>query len=454
MKQDNAARKMKLWEKKATPDRSVIEFTSGRDRTTDLCLAEWDIAGSMAHSIMLNETGLISAGESKELLEALYSIFQRAKGGKLIIEEGIEDIHSQIEKELTSMLGDTGKKIHTGRSRNDQVLVDLRLYTKNAIDDLAANAARLFYRFQALSEQHREVMIPGYTHMQPAMVSSFGLWFGSYAECISDDILLLSGSRSLIDRNPLGTGAGYGSTLPLNRKLTTSLLEFGDLLYNSAYASLSRGKAELAVSSALASLAQTLSRFSTDVCLFMTAEFRFIGFPDEFVTGSSIMPQKRNPDVFELIRGRTNLLQTLPGQITNLVSGLPSGYNRELQLLKQLIFNAFSEIKECIDILIIMLDHVKVNHEITDNQIYNGIYSTEEVNRLVREGVPFRDAYRKVSEMIDKGFFTKTNISDYTHEGSIGNLCNEEIRGIFEGRMKAFRSKSSEELVGKMMKIK
>lgn len=454
MKQGDTGRKLKLWEKEAIPDPSVIEFTSGRDRTTDLCLAEWDIAGSMAHAIMLNETGLISAGEKKEMMEALYSIFQRAKDGILVIEEGVEDIHSQIEKELTSMIGDTGKKIHTGRSRNDQVLVDLRLYTRSAIDDLAGNAGTLFRKFQDLSEQHRDVLIPGYTHMQPAMVSSFGLWFGSYAECIADDILLLSGSRSLIDRNPLGTGAGYGSTLPLNRKLTTSLLEFGDLLYNSSYASLSRGKAELAVSSALASLAQTLSRFSTDVCLFMTAEFRFIGFPDEFVTGSSIMPQKRNPDVFELIRGRTNLLQTLPGQITNLVSGLPSGYNRELQLLKQLIFNAFSEIKECIDILMIMLNHISVNREISDNQIYNGIYSTEEVNRLVREGVPFRDAYRKVSEMIGKGLFTKTNISDYTHEGSIGNLCNEEIRRIFEGRMKAFGSKSSEELIGKMMNVK
>ena len=444
---------MKLWEKKATPDHSVIEFTSGKDRTTDLCLAEWDIAGSMAHAIMLNETGLISGGEKKALLEALYSIFQRAKGGKLMIEDGVEDIHSQIEKELTSILGDTGKKIHTGRSRNDQVLVDLRLYTKNAIDELAANAATLFYRFQTLSERHREVMLPGYTHMQPAMVSSFGLWFGSYAECIADDILLLSASRSLIDRNPLGTGAGYGSSLPLNRKLTTSLLEFGDLMYNSAYASLSRGKAELAVSSALTSMAQTLSRFSTDVCLFMTAEFRFIDFPDEYVTGSSIMPQKRNPDVFELIRGRTNLLQTLPGQITNLVSGLPSGYNRELQLLKQLIFNAFSEMKECIDVLTIMLDHINVNNEIADNQLYNGIYSTEEANRLVREGVPFRDAYRKVSEMIGKRLFSKTTITDYSHEGSIGNLCNREIRDIFEERMKCFGSKSPEELVEKMMAI-
>jgi argininosuccinate lyase len=443
---------MKLWEKTTVPDPSVIEFTSGRDRTTDLCLAEWDIVGSMAHAIMLNETDLINAGEKNELLKALSFLFEKAVKGDLIIEEGIEDIHSQIEKELTSILGDTGKKIHTGRSRNDQVLVDLRLYTRKVTDDLAKNVSRLFNKFQMLSEQHRELLIPGYTHMQPAMVSSFGLWFGSYAECLADDIVLLAGARILIDRNPLGTGAGYGSSLPLNRKLTTDLLEFGDLLYNSAYASLSRGKTELAIASALASLAHTLSRFSTDVCLFMTSEFSFIDFPDEYVTGSSIMPQKRNPDVFELIRGRTNLIQTLPVQITNLVSGLPSGYNRELQLLKQLIFSAFDEIKECIDIIMIMLDHVKLNENILVNPLYNSIYSTEEVNRLVKQGIPFRDAYKRVSEMIGKGEFTKTSISEYTHEGSIGNLCNKEIAVIFEGRMSCFRSKSSAELVKKMIK--
>jgi argininosuccinate lyase len=443
---------MKLWEKTTVPDPSVIEFTSGRDRTTDLSLAEWDIVGSMAHAIMLNETDLINAGEKNELLKALSFLFEKAVKGDLIIEEGIEDIHSQIEKELTLILGDTGKKIHTGRSRNDQVLVDLRLYTRKVTDDLAKNVSRLFNKFQMLSEQHRELLIPGYTHMQPAMVSSFGLWFGSYAECLADDIVLLAGARILIDRNPLGTGAGYGSSLPLNRKLTTDLLEFGDLLYNSAYASLSRGKTELAIASALASLAHTLSRFSTDVCLFMTSEFSFIDFPDEYVTGSSIMPQKRNPDVFELIRGRTNLIQTLPVQITNLVSGLPSGYNRELQLLKQLIFSAFDEIKECIDIIMIMLDHVKLNENILVNPLYNSIYSTEEVNRLVKQGIPFRDAYKRVSEMIGKGEFTKTSISEYTHEGSIGNLCNKEIAVIFEGRMSCFRSKSSAELVKKMIK--
>lgn len=442
---------MKLWEKGVTPDRSVIEFTSGKDRTTDLCLAEWDIAASMAHVIMLKEAGLITSKEKEELLKALNSLFKKEKEGNLVIEEGVEDIHSQLEKELTSVIGDSGKKIHTGRSRNDQVLVDIRLYTRKETDELAKNVSRLFDKLQLLSEKYKEVLIPGYTHMQPAMVSSFGLWFGSYAECLADDLLLLSGARTLNNRNPLGTGAGYGSTVPLNRKLTTQLLEFEDLIYNPAYASLNRGKAEFATASALASIAQTISRFSMDICLFMTTEFHFIDFPDEYVTGSSIMPQKRNPDVFELTRGRTSLIQTLPSQITALISGLPSGYNRELQLLKQLIFNAFSDLEECIDIVILMLDHIRINEDITSDPKYNSIFSTEEVNRLVKQGVPFRDAYKKVSEMIGKKPFQKTLVNEYTHEGSIGNLCNDDISKIFGERMKCFSSKSAEELIEKMM---
>jgi argininosuccinate lyase len=443
---------MKLWEKGVVPDPAVIEFTSGRDRITDLCLAEWDIAGSMAHAIMLNEVGLITDAEKEGLLGTLHSLFGKVKAGNFKIEEGIEDIHSQLEKELISALGDTGKKIHTGRSRNDQALTDIRLYTRKEIDDLAKNVSKLFYQFLSLSEQYKQVLVPGYTHMQPAMVSSFGMWFGSYSESLADDILMLSCARSLNNRNPLGTGAGYGSTLPLNRKLTTEILEFEDILYNSAYASLNRGKAEFATASALALIAQTLSRFSMDVCLFMTAELHFIDFPDEFVTGSSIMPQKRNPDVFEIIRGKTDLIQTLPGQVSALISGLPSGYNRELQLLKELIFNTFSELKECLSIMTLMLNHIKINEDITENPQYNSIFSTEEVNRLVKQGIPFRDAYRKVSELIDKGDFKKTSVTDYTHEGSIGNLCNDEVKEIFEERMKCFNSKSSHELVGKMLK--
>jgi argininosuccinate lyase len=310
---------------------------------------------------------------------------------------------------------------------------------------------KLFSKLQSLSEQHKEILIPGYTHMQPAMVSSFGLWFGAYAECLSDDVLLLSAARSLNNQNPLGTAAGYGTTLPINRKLTSELLEFDDLIYNSAYASLSRGKIEMAVASALASVAQTLSRFSMDICLFMTSEFRFIDFPDEYITGSSIMPQKRNPDVFELIRARANVIQTLPNQIASLISNLPSGYNRDLQLLKQLIFDAFVDLKECIEIMLLMLNNIKLRKDITENPLYNNIFSTEEVNRLVRQGMPFRDAYKAVADMVKKSSFSRTSVSDYVHEGSIGNLCNKEIADIFKERMKCFKNRTAAELADKMM---
>ncbi|MZP56246.1 MAG: argininosuccinate lyase [Bacteroidales bacterium] len=433
------------------PEPAIIEFTAGRDRKTDLHLTKWDIIGSMAHVIMLHDVGLIEAGEKNDMLKALHSLFVWDEEGTLVIEKDVEDIHSQIEKEMASILGTTGKKIHTGRSRNDQVLVDIRLYTREEIDTLASLISRLFNKLQSLSNQYKEVLLPGYTHMQPAMVSSFGLWFGAYAECLCDDLLLLSGARAINNTNPLGTAAGYGTTLPLNRKLTSELLEFDELLFNSAYASLSRGKVEMAVASALASLAQTLSRFSMDICLYMSAEFRFIDFPDEYVTGSSIMPQKRNPDVFELIRGRSNILQMLPGEVAMLASNLPSGYNRDLQLLKQLIFDAFTDLKESIEIMLLMLNNIKIRKNITDNPLYNTIFSTEEVNRLVKEGIPFRDAYKAVSEMVRNSSFSKTAIKDYVHEGSIGNLCNEEIAKIFNERLKVFKNKSAAEMADKLM---
>ena len=442
---------MKLWEKGINPEPAIIEFTAGKDRKTDLHLTKWDIIGSMAHVIMLHDVGLITRDEKNDMLNALHSLFIWDKEGTLIIEKDVEDIHSQIEKEMASILGTTGKKIHTGRSRNDQVLVDIRLYTREEIDNLALLVNKLFNKLQSLSDQYKEVLLPGYTHMQPAMVSSFGLWFGAYAECLAEDILLLSSARTLNNTNPLGTAAGFGTTLPLNRRLTSELLEFDDLLFNSAYASLSRGKVEMAVASALASLAQTLSRFSMDICLYMSAEFRFIDFPDEYVTGSSIMPQKRNPDVFELIRGRSNILQTLPGQVAMLTSNLPSGYNRDLQLLKQLIFDAFTDLQESIEILLLMLNNIKIRKNITENPLYNTIFSTEEVNRLVKEGIPFRDAYKAVSEMVKNSGFSKTSVSDYVHEGSIGNLCNEEIAKIFNERMQCFKNKSAAEMAKKMM---
>jgi len=443
---------MKLWDKGITPEPSIIEFTSGKDRVTDLLLTQWDIIGSMAHVIMLENVGLISPVEKKKLLKSLFSLFSHDKESGLKIDKGVEDIHSQIEKELVSVLGPTGKKVHTGRSRNDQVLVDMRLFARNEIDKLALLIRQLYLKLSSLSEQYREILLPGYTHMQPAMISSFGLWFGSYAEALADDILLLSSAREMNNRNPLGSAAGYGTSLPLNRRLTTELLEFDDLIYNSAYTSLSRGKVELAIASALASLAQTLSRFSMDICLYMTSEFRFIDFPDEFVTGSSIMPQKRNPDVFELIRARMNMVQTLPGQISMLTNNLPSGYHRDLQLIKQLIISGFNEVKDCIEIMLLMLNNIKIDNDITENPLYNTVYSTEEINRMVREGIPFRDAYKTVSETVKEGSFSKTSLSDYTHEGSIGNLCNSEISAIFEKRMRCFSSKSATELAEKMMK--
>jgi len=442
---------MKLWEKGINPEPAIIEFTAGRDRKTDLNLTRWDIIGSMAHVIMLQEVGIIIENEKNEMLKALHSLFLLAESGELLIEEDIEDIHSQIEKEMSSILGTTGKKIHTGRSRNDQVLVDIRLFTREEIDNLAQIIQKLFTKIQSLSDQYSEVLLPGYTHMQPAMVSSFGLWFGSYAECLADDILLLAGARELNNRNPLGTAAGYGTTLPINRRRTTELLEFDDLLYNSAYASLSRGKVEMAITSALASIAQTLSRFSMDICIYMTSEFRFIDFPDEYVTGSSIMPQKKNPDVFELIRARTNIIQTLPNQVAMLTSNLQSGYNRDLQLLKQMIFDAFSDVKECIEIMLLMLNNIRIRKDITDNPLYNNIFSAEEVNRLVKQGVPFRDAYKAVSEMVKNSPFSKTTLSDYIHEGSIGKLCNKEIFAIFNKRMNCFKSRPAAEIEVKMM---
>ena len=442
---------MKLWEKGITPNPAIIEFTAGKDRKTDLALTKWDIIGSMAHVIMLANVGLISEDEKNKLLKALHSLFELEEKGQLVIEKGVEDIHSQIEKEISAILGATGKKIHTGRSRNDQVLLDIRLYTRDEIDKLSVLIHKLFTKLQSLSEQHKEILLPGYTHMQPAMVSSFGLWFGAYAECLADDVLLLSGARALNNQNPLGTAAGYGTTLPINRKLTSDLLEFDDLLYNSAYASLSRGKIEMATASALASVAQTLSRFSMDVCLYMSSEFRFIDFPDEYVTGSSIMPQKKNPDVFELIRGKSNIIQTLPNQVAILTCNLPSGYNRDLQLLKQPIFDAFGELKGCIEVMLLMLDNIMIKKNITDDPKYNSIFSTEEVNRLVKQGVPFRDAYKTVSEKVKNASFSKTSLSDYVHEGSIGNLCNKEIAEIFEERMKCFKNSTAAELVEKIM---
>lgn len=443
---------MKLWEKGIAPDPAIIEFTSGKDRETDILLAEWDIIGSMAHTIMLHEVRLISEEDKHKLLNTLHILFLKTLEGEIRIEKDVEDIHTQIEKELTEILGPTGKKVHTGRSRNDQVLLDIRLFTRAEIDRLAEKILMLFLSLQSLSEQYKDILLPGYTHLQPAMVSSFGLWFGGFSESLTDDLFMLSASRMLNNRNPLGTAAGYGSTLPLDRKLTTELLDFDECIYNSSYASMNRGKVEMAIAGALASVAQTLSKLSMDICLYMTPEFRFIEFPDEFVTGSSIMPQKKNPDVFEIIRAKSNGLQALPNEISMLINNLPSGYHRDLQLLKSLIFNAFKDLGECIDIMIFMFRGIKIRKNITDNQLYNPIFSTEEVNRMVKSGIPFRDAYKAVSGMLKNGTFSRTMVADYSHEGSIGNLCNQEIKERAEKIMAGFKGKSSKEIEEKLMR--
>ncbi len=442
----------KLWEKGTEPDPAIIEFTAGKEKQTDLLIAGWDIVGSMAHVIMLEEVKLINKAEKEEILKALHSLFQKHLNGELKIGEGVEDIHSQVEHELSEMIGPAGRKVHTGRSRNDQVLLDIRLFTRNEIDNLAELVFRLFERLLTLSDQHREVLLPGYTHMQPAMVSSFGLWFGGYAEALADDMLLLSAAREMNNRCPLGTAAGYGTTLPLNRQLTAKLLEFGDIIVNSSYASINRGKVEMAVASAIASLASTLSKLSMDICLFMTQEFRFVEFPDEMITGSSIMPQKKNPDVFELIRARCNILQTLPVQVAMITGNLPSGYNRDLQMLKPLIINAFTDITECTEMMNYILGAIKVNRNILENSLYNAIFSTEEVNRMVRSGIPFRDAYKAVAGILRNGSFIRTMPSDYTHEGSIGNLCNDRILERAREIMKSFKKVTLTELEEKLMK--
>ncbi|MBP8959476.1 MAG: argininosuccinate lyase [Bacteroidales bacterium] len=442
----------RLWDKGIVPHPIIIEFTSGKEREIDMLLAGWDIVGSMAHVIMLCKVGLISTDEKHNLMESLHKLFLRYMKGDLKIEDGVEDIHSQIEKELSEMIGATGRKVHTGRSRNDQVLLDIRLFTRARIDDLAESTRKLFDKLTAMSNQYKEVFLPGYTHMQPAMLSSFGLWFGGYAEALTDDLFLLSTARALNNRNPLGTAAGYGTTLPLDRSLTTSLLEFDDMIFNSAYAGINRGKVEAAVAASLSSLANTLSKFSMDICLFMTSEFKFIEFPDELITGSSIMPQKKNPDVFELIRGKCNLIQALPAQLNMLINNLPSGYNRDLQLLKTPIFNAFTEIIECVDVMTFMLDEIKIRCDILENTQYNTIFSAEEVNKMVRKGIPFRDAYKAVSETLKDSSFRQTAPSDYKHEGSIGNLCNDKIIARADKIMENFRKITLTSLEEKMMR--
>ncbi len=418
---------MKLWSKGFEPDKMIEEFTVGSDRELDLRLAKYDIEGSMAHIRMLESIGLLNADELKILLEALEEIKATAESGEFVIEEGIEDVHSQVELLLTRMLGDVGKKIHSGRSRNDQVLVDLKLFLRDELKNISSHVVTLFERLQKLSDEHAGVLMPGYTHLQVAMPSSFGLWFGAYAESLVDDMQLVLAAYKVANQNPLGSAAGYGSSFPLNRRMTTELLNFGNLHFNAVAAQMSRGKTERAVAYAIAALASTLGKLAMDVCLFMCQNFGFITFPDELTTGSSIMPHKKNPDVFEIMRGKCNRLQSVPNEIALLTANLPLGYHRDLQLLKDIMFPATTEICSCLDMCDFMLQNIRINTDILSDSKYDYLFTVEDVNRLALGGMPFRDAYREVGMQVQRGEYKPTKEVHHTHEGSIGNLCNGDI---------------------------
>ena len=428
----------KLWEKNVQVDQEVDRFTVGKDREMDLYLAKYDVLGSMAHITKLERIGLLTADELQTLLAALREIYKVADRGEFVIEEGIEDVHSQVELMLTRSLGDMGKKIHSGRSRNDQVLLDLKLFTRAQIQELVAAVTDLFEVLIAQSNRYQAVLMPGYTHLQVAMPSSFGLWFGAYAESLVDDLQLLQAAYRVCNRNPLGSAAGYGSSFPLNRQLTTDLLGFDSLDYNVVYAQMGRGKMERTVAFAMAGIAATLSKLAFDACMFNSQNFGFIKLPDQFTTGSSIMPHKKNPDVFELTRAKCNKIQGLPQQITLISNNLPSGYFRDLQIIKEVFLPAFDELKDCLRMATHMLRELKVNEHILDDERYALMFSVEEVNRRVLAGVPFRDAYKQVGLEIEAGEFKPDKQVAHTHEGSIGNLCNDRIAQLMQTVVKGF----------------
>ena len=429
---------MKLWNKGFEPDKAIEEYTVGNDRLLDLRLAQYDIEGSMAHIKMLETIGLLEKSELEVLLGALAELLEEAKRGDFVIEEGVEDVHSQVELMLTRRLGDVGKKIHSGRSRNDQVLVDLKLFMRDELRKVAGYTKQLFDRLLALSEEYKDVLMPGYTHLQIAMPSSFGLWFGAYAESLIDDVRLVAAAYDTANQNPLGSAAGYGSSFPLNRTMTTELLGFATLHFNAVAAQMSRGKTERAAAFAVAALASTIGRFAMDVCMFMCQNFGFISFPDNLTTGSSIMPHKKNPDVFEITRGKCNRLQALPNEIALLTANLPLGYHRDMQLLKDIIFPATTTICEVIEMCDFMLQNIRINRNVLQDQKYDYLFTVEDVNRLVLEGVPFREAYRQVGVAVQEGRYTPTREVHHTHEGSIGNLCNDKIADKMAQVLKAF----------------
>ncbi len=422
----------KLWEKSVQMNAEIERFTVGRDREMDLYLAKHDVLGSMAHITMLESIDLLTTDELNQLLVELKKIYTDAEQGHFLIEEGVEDVHSQVEMILTRRLGDVGKKIHSGRSRNDQVLLDLKLFTRTQLEEIANLIHLLFAELIAQSNRYKDVLMPGYTHLQIAMPSSFGLWFGAYAEGLTDDMLFLQAAYKMCNRNPLGSAAGYGSSFPLNRTMTTELLGFDSMNYNVIYAQMGRGKMERNVAFALAGVAGTLAKLAFDACLFNSQNFGFIKLPDECTTGSSIMPHKKNPDVFELIRAKCNKLQGLPQQIILIMNNLPCGYFRDLQIIKEIFLPAFKELKDCLQMTTYIIERIRVNEQILADPKYAPIFSVEEVNRLAAEGMPFRDAYKKVGLDIEAGRFEPTKEVHHTHEGSIGNLCNDSIEGLMQ----------------------
>lgn len=444
---------MKLWQKENTAISEKIEkFTVGRDRELDLHLAPFDVLGSLAHANMLESIGLLTGDELRMLSDELKMIYHHIQMGAFIIEEGVEDVHSQVELMLTRKLGDVGKKIHSGRSRNDQVLVDLKLFTRHRLQEVAGATRRFFDLLIQRSEQHKNDLLPGYTHLQIAMPSSFGLWFGAYAEALVDDMATLQTAYRMANKNPLGSGAGYGSSFPLNRQMTTQLLGFESLHYNVVYAQMSRGKTEQTALNAIAAVASTLSRLAMDVCLYNSQNFAFLTLPDDLTTGSSIMPHKKNPDVAELLRAKTNRLKALPMEITLVMSNLPSGYHRDMQLLKEILMPAFDEILDCLDVFHFMFEHLHTKLDLLADVKYDLLFSVERVNELVMAGVPFRDAYRQVGQEIANNTYAASRTLQHSHEGSIGNLCNAEITNLMKAEMARFDFKRVEEAIEQLLK--
>jgi len=442
---------MKLWQKDKDSLKEVSQFTVGNDRAMDLYLSRFDVLGSLAHIQMLESVGLLTRDELSVLSKELKVVYSEIEKGNFNIEEEVEDIHSQIELLLTKKIGEAGKKIHSGRSRNDQVLVDVKLFLRHEIQHLTGEIKSLFELLLEKSEEHKDKLLPGYTHLQLAMPSSFGLWFGAYAESLADDLITLQSAYRIVNKNPLGSAAGYGSSFPLNRKMTTDLLGFEDLNYNVVYAQMGRGKTERIVAQAISNIAATLSKLAMDACLFLNQNFAFVSFPDELTTGSSIMPHKKNPDVFELIRAKCNTLQSLPNEIALLTTNLPSGYHRDFQLLKEKVFPAFKTMNDCMEMTGLMLSNIKIKDNILEDKKYQYLFSVEEVNKLVLTGVPFRDAYKKIGKDIEDGKFTYSTKINHTHEGSIGNLCNDQISKAFKKTLESFQFEKVKEAIDKLV---